>query len=251
MRSPPVAHWQRPPSGLSLASEAVHIWRAPLTLTEPQRQHFWQTLSADERSRAERFHFLQHRQRAIAARGILRAILGQYLGQDPAGLRFDYTPHGKPVLVPTANALPIEFNLSHAEDVMLCAITLESPVGIDLEQIHPVSDLARLTDRFFAPSEHERIQALPQDEQSAAFFQYWTVKEAVLKAIAQGLGGLETLELTFIQDQPQLLRAPGGVNAWEVRSFTPEPGFMGAIATTGPSSCYEFWQWTQDGSRSP
>lgn len=204
-------------------------------------------LSADERSRAERYHFPQHRQRAIAARGILRSILGQYLGQDPAGLRFDYTPHGKPVLALTANAPPLEFNLSHAEDVMLCAITLESPVGIDLEQIHPVSDLARLTERFFAASEHERIQALPLDEQSAAFFQYWTVKEAVLKAIAQGLGGLETLELTFIQDQPRLLRAPGGENAWDVRSFIPEPGFMGAIATPRPFSCYEFWHWTLDG----
>lgn len=247
MRSPPLAHWQLPPSELSLGPKTVHIWRSSLILTEPQRQHFWQTLSVDERSRAERFHFPQHRQRAIAARGTLRELLGRYLGQDPAELQFDYTPHGKPVLVLTSNDLPLEFNLSHAEDVMLCAITLESPVGIDLEQIHPVSDLARLTERFFAPSEHERIQTLPIDDQSVAFFQYWTVKEAVLKAIAQGLGGLETLELTFIQDQPRLLRAPEGENSWDVHSFVPEPGFMGAIATTERSPCYEFWQWTLGG----
>jgi 4'-phosphopantetheinyl transferase len=243
VRSPPTPIWQLPPPGLSLSPGDVHVWRSPLSLTDDQRDRFWQTLSPDERSRAERYRFPQHRQRAIAARGILREILGQYLTQDPACLQFDYTPHGKPALVLSPGLPTLEFNLSHAQDLMLCAVTLDHPVGIDLEQIHPVADLAQLTQRFFAPSEHQTIQALPHDQQSAAFFQHWTVKEAILKAIAQGLGGLETVEMTFAQGQPQLIQAPEVENIWDVRSFIPEPEFMGAIATTGALPQHHFWQF--------
>jgi 4'-phosphopantetheinyl transferase len=245
VRSPLTPLWPLPPTDLTLQSGEVHLWRSPLTLSAEQRDRYWQTLSPDERLRADRYRFPQHRQRAIAARGILRALLGRYLAQDPAQLSFAYTPQGKPFLPHSPRFPSLEFNLSHSEDLMLCAVALNHAVGIDLEQIRPLSDLSRLTQRFFAPSEHQAIQALGLDQQPQAFFQYWTVKEAILKAIAHGIGGLETVELAFDQGQPQIIRAPAldPSTRWDVRLLVPEVGFIGAIAAPVSQFQPRFLQW--------
>ncbi len=245
MRSPLTPQWQLPPTDLTLVSGEIHIWRSPLTLTDQQRDRYWQILARDERSRADRYRLPQHRQRAIAARGILRTLLGRYLAHDPAQIRFSYTPQGKPVLAHPLGLAPLEFNLSHSEDLMLCAVTLNQAIGIDLEQIRPLSDLSQLTQRFFAPSEHQAIQALAPEQQPQAFFQYWTIKEAILKAIAHGIGGLDTVELAIDQGKPHILRAPtlDPTNPWDVRLLVPAVGFVGAIAAPFFPHPLQFWQW--------
>ncbi len=256
--------WLLPPVTLDLHPGEVHIWRSPLA--QPTRD-FWSLLSADEQARCDRLRFPQHRQRAIGARGILRTLLGRYLQQPPDQLQFVYVAHGKPSLAPAwlLAGQSLEFNLSHSQDWMLCAFALNQPVGIDLEQIRPMGDLAALTQRFFAPAEHRAIQALPADQQTSAFFQYWTCKEAILKATAKGLGGLDTVELEFppgisqeaplAPGQPVVRRAPnpgGSAERWQVRSLMPMAGFWGAIAShpeaatpqaLSPVAQLRFWQW--------
>ena len=71
---------------------------APLDLDEHRLAGLHATLSADERGRAARFHFERDRKHFIAARGLLRELLGRYLARAPASLRFAYGPRGKPFL---------------------------------------------------------------------------------------------------------------------------------------------------------
>src|SRR5262245_34456123 len=57
-----------------------------------------QVLDSDERDRAHRFRFDTHRNHYILCRSALRQILAERLGIEPAELKFEYGPYGKPYL---------------------------------------------------------------------------------------------------------------------------------------------------------
>jgi 4'-phosphopantetheinyl transferase len=90
--------WRRAVPGELISSNEVHVWRVFLDTTNFQSESLLETLSADELTRAGKFHFARDQKRFIMARGILRTILGRYLGKKPHLLRFEYTSFGKPVL---------------------------------------------------------------------------------------------------------------------------------------------------------
>lgn len=214
-----------------------------LDISDQQLQQLEPLLSEEERSRANQFRFPQHRQRFIAGRGTLRCILGRYLKQLPEQLQFDYEPRGKPRLKP---ACPLQFNLSHSQDQMLCAVSGGDRVGIDLEQIRPVTDLVQLTQRFFLPQEHQTIHALPPEHQELAFFQYWTCKEAILKAVGVGLASLATVEVKVMNGIAELIALEDRVSGsfasspqhWLLHAFTPLPDYAAALAVERVASVY-------------
>jgi 4'-phosphopantetheinyl transferase len=201
--------WQTPPQALKLNPGLVHVWRISL---DRSAELFTPFLSPDEQARADRFHQSVHQERFIIARGMLRQIIGQYLKQPPSSLIFSYGDHGKPMI---AN---LEFNLSHTSNLALLAISIDRPVGIDLEQIRPMENLTKLAARFFTAEEHQTIMAADAAKRTELFFRTWTGKEAYLKAIGVGLGGL----------QQSIIRPD-----WDVREIIPADGFVGAIAAPG------------------
>src|SRR5437588_12622035 len=89
------------PSGCGVRLEAgeVHVWRAGLALPAPVVDQLAQSLAADERERAGRFHFEKHRQRFLAGRGILRRVLGCYVNLPPERIVPRPSPARKPQLV--------------------------------------------------------------------------------------------------------------------------------------------------------
>ena len=97
---PPEEPWPCPPHGLTLAGAEVHVWRASLDRPASRLEEMWRFLSDDERQRAGRFHLARDRRRFVVRRGVLRSILGFYLGLDPGRVQFRYGPHGKPALSP-------------------------------------------------------------------------------------------------------------------------------------------------------
>jgi phosphopantetheinyl transferase len=119
----------------SIGPGSVHIWRAHLDAVGTQVE---QLLDEPERQRADRIVREPARRRWVAARGVLRALLGGYLDEPPRGLRFALEPHGKPALV-DAGGGRLHFNLSHSGWLAVCALTELCPVGIDVELVerHP------------------------------------------------------------------------------------------------------------------
>ena len=77
----------------------------------------------------------------------------------------------------------IDFNISHSGFYIICAISLDNRVGIDVEEIReiPVSDF----DREFSKIEMEYINN--SRNSMSEFYKLWTQKEAFLKAIGTGL----------------------------------------------------------------
>ncbi|WP_414571052.1 4'-phosphopantetheinyl transferase HetI [Nostoc sp. CCY 9925] len=232
--------WLPAPTDLTLLADEIHVWRINLDQPEPQLQDLRTTLSSDEIARAERFYFQQHRQRFIAGRGILRTILGRYLGIKTSEVQFNYQQRGKPVLAETFAGSGIEFNLSHSQELGLCAVNFQREIGVDLESIRPVSDLEALAKRFFLPREYEMLRSLSLAQQQEAFFRYWTCKEAYLKATGDGLAQLEKVEVFLTPTEPAKLQIS---EDWSLFELVPANNYVAAVAVANSGCNLKCWQY--------
>jgi len=247
--------WPSPPPQLSLEQSAPHVWAARLDVPAAARANFASTLSPLETERAARFHFARHRDRFIAARGLLRSLLGHYLQIVPSKIEFDYGPNGKPLLPGAFAKEQLHFNLTHSEDLALIAVARGEPVGVDVERIRTLSDADELVSRFFSVRENASFQKLPESQRPAAFFNLWTRKEAWLKATGEGIGHLlNRVEVSFLPGEPaSLLSLPGElyVNApWTLQDLAPAPGFAAALAFPGPQRSICTFQFRPETSAS-
>jgi 4'-phosphopantetheinyl transferase len=164
----------------------VHVWQAALDVSPAQFDTLHAHLTPEEVARAERYRFTAPSRRFVAARGLLREILGAYLDVVPAQLRFRQNAWGKPLLAEPRDAL--QFNVAHTGDLLLVAVTADRAVGIDVETVRPVRNLDRLIARVFSPTERAAFRALPRWQRLEAFFATWTRKEAYMKARGLGFG---------------------------------------------------------------
>jgi 4'-phosphopantetheinyl transferase len=170
----------------SLADNAVHIWyiMAPNELGSTLTARYLAFLSPEERIRHDRFMQEKDRRQFLLGKVLVRTILSSYLGGDPQAWTFTTNRFGKPVMADSPS--PMNFNLSHTEGLVACVLARNFEVGIDVENIERSAnmDIAR---RFFAPAEVAFLEKLPEERRPAAFFQFWTLKEAYVKARGQGL----------------------------------------------------------------
>lgn len=241
--------WPSPPVDLRLFQDEVHIWRASLDQPSAKLEQWRQILATDELDRANRFHFDEHRRHFIAARGMLRVILGRYLELDPAQLRFAYTAYGKPALAEPFDRYNLQFNLSHSHNVVLYALTYKRDIGIDLEYIGRKIELKEIAQRFFSPNEASQLLALPAHLHREAFFNCWTRKEAFIKAKGDGLSlPLDQFEVSLIPNEPAVLLSthynPADVTRWSLRTIAPGPGYAGAVVVEGHDWQLKCWQWS-------
>jgi 4'-phosphopantetheinyl transferase len=213
-------------------------------------------LSPDETARAGRFRFADLRRRYVVARASLRQLVAARLGLQAPAVTFAYTSFGKPYLAPRPpahdNAMPapaaigghLEFNVAHAGDLALIALTWARRVGVDVEPVRPLPDLASVAQRFFAPAEQAALAALLTAERTAAFFQIWTRKEALLKASGEGLSrSLAGFAVPLGEIDVCLLLPTGEPGAtastapallpWRLLPLPAPPGFCAALAVEG------------------
>ncbi len=190
--------WQIPSQNLVLPENNVHIWRANLDLSEAEIEQLVSVLSSDERARADRFRFPQHRRRFMAARGILRQIISIYEQIKPdLPTLFEYSPLGKPRLSSSLGNRDLQFNISHSHELALYSFTRYDRIGIDLESKRLNSDVIQIAERFFTPKEVAYLASLTGERQIPAFLQIWTAKEAYLKATGEGIANsLDQVEIS-------------------------------------------------------
>ncbi len=240
------SHWLDPPLRSVLAADEVHVWRISLNRPIAAVQELQSLLSPEEMSRADRFHFEKDRQRFVVVRGLLRVILARYLDLEPNQLCFVYNDYGKPALAPTLAASGLSFNLSHAHELALVAVTQERQLGIDLEHIRPIPEVEQIAERILSVEENKEFGALPATEKLGVFFRYWTCKEAYIKARGEGLSlPLDQFEIApILGEVPPMLRVRGDAKEstrWSLRELTPWPGYVAALVVEG--SGWKLAQW--------
>ena len=81
----------------------------------------------------------------------------------------------------------LRFNLSNTYGLIACAVTLDRELGVDVEDTERPGETVSIADGFFSRQEIAALRALPPDRQRSRFFDYWTLKEAYIKARGMGL----------------------------------------------------------------
>ena len=217
----------------------VHIWfRATGSLDEAAIAAAASVLSDDERAQYRRFHFARDARDYAAAHALLRHTLSRDDDRAPEQWRFDRTATGKPFLIEAGDA-PASFSLSHAHGMVACAVTNGADVGVDVECIDRDVNAADIAARFFAPAETAHLLQLDEEARRHRFFDLWTLKEALVKALGTGMA-MSLDSLAFTVDPGGLVRldAPADVDpqAWEFGLFAPGPRHRLAVAARRSAS---------------
>ncbi len=192
-------------------------------------------LSIAERERAARFVRREDALRHSLGRGILRHAMASLLGAPAASFDFQLGEGtGKPGL-PGGPA----FNLSHSGDVVLIALASDGRLGIDVEAIRPLSEVDSLARTSLAPDEFAALQHFPPgDSRNRAFFRGWTRKEALLKALGDGIVALGRISVDLTDGDANTVRrldSPGeNPEDWTVRSLPILEGHEAAFAWDRP-----------------
>ena len=237
--------WPGGPPGPELGPDEVHVWRASLELPAATLEFLKATLSPGEQARGERRRLEKARRQYIASQGVLRDILGRYLGQGPGDVHFEYGEAGKPEL---AGGHELRFNLTHSHEMALCAVARGREVGVDVEFIRPRPLLEQVARRFFADGEVRLLLALPESERVEAFYRCWTRKEAYMKAKGLGLRlPLGSFEVSLRAGEPAALLwvrdDPGELSRWSMASLDPGAGYIGAVVVQGSGWNLRLWEW--------
>lgn len=241
--------WKFPPQNLTLDQGEIHVWRVSLAQTESCLQSLQETLSTDERTKADAFHFPKGRSQFIVSRGALRAILSRYLNISSHILLFDYNPYGKPSLIAAQGGNTLRFNLSHSGSMALIAITKNRDIGVDIEGVNPNFSCLEIAEKFFSPLENSVLLSLPEHLQPRAFFTCWTRKEAYIKAVGKGLSiPLNQFDVTIAPGEPAALlkveENPEKASRWSLMELIPCSDMVAAVAVAGDCSKLHCWQWT-------
>jgi len=232
----------------ALEGESVHVWRADLAQSPETIRAHLAALSPDERRRAERYRFERDRLRFIAARGVLRDLVGRYVGRPPGEVKFTYGSHGKPELDGGAVGARLAFNVSHSRDAALYAFTRDIAVGLDVEFIrHDVACL-EIAGRLFSSGEAAALRALPEESRVAAFFNCWVRKESYIKGLGEGLShDLRGFTVSLAPGEPAALLATNGRHSeaahWSLLDLPAGEGYAAALAVRIESPRATLLKW--------
>jgi 4'-phosphopantetheinyl transferase len=237
--------WQHTPHEYELPADEVHVWRVRLDWPQNCIDGLLQVLSTQERERADRFHFDTDRKRAIIGRGLARLLLGHCLNRPPDELQIEYNEFGKPALSAVHHSL-LQFNVSHAGDLILVALAEGRKLGVDVEQMRTGFAIDAVAARFFSLNERRALAAIAPESRCEAFFSCWTRKEAYLKGRGEGLSlPLHHFDVAFGPgEEPRLLETrhdPAEAKRWTLHAFDPGHGCNAALAIESSGLRLKCW----------
>jgi len=174
---------------------------APETLPGDVVDEYERLLTTVERDRYLAFRFERHRHSFLLTRALVRFVLSSYTGVSPEDWRFRVGTHGKPEIASPTPALPLSFNLSNTDGMVVCLVAREVPVGVDVEHTERGGELDSIAEHFFSPREVRDLIEVGPSGLNERFFAYWTLKEAYIKAHGLGLA-IPLDQFSFVLEEP-------------------------------------------------
>ncbi|CAI0391789.1 unnamed protein product, partial [Linum tenue] len=176
----------------------THLWYVvpDEVKSAPLLSKYMELLPQSERDHVLGFRGDQLQKSALLARTLVRTTIARYQVDghlDPRSLRFKRNIHGKPeVEWETKDGFcppPLQFNISHTSSLVACGVTMNSLIGIDVEEKRrrTKNNILAFAKRYFTAHEVEHLNAIPDSElQQQEFIKLWTLKEAYVKALGKG-----------------------------------------------------------------
>lgn len=215
------------PELVKLPRDEAHVWYVRSSeVTDPELlARYMALLTPDEEARRARYMFERNRHEYLVTRALCRGVLSRYLGEAPESFRFTQNAYGRPELGAPAGH-PIRFNLTNTEGLIAVIVALDREVGVDVEDTERRGETVTIADRFFSPSEVAALARVPEARQRARFFDYWTLKEAYIKARGMGLSiPLDQFSFVLTRGAPIGIRfapeLPDDPATWQFAQFRP------------------------------
>jgi 4'-phosphopantetheinyl transferase len=242
--------WLAPSKVRDLLDNEVHVWLVNLDLEIYSLSRFLRDLSLSERTRAKKLRFESDQRRFVLAKGMLRHLLGDYLGMPPHEIQFSAGPAGKPELSQghLGDTGFFHFNQSHSGHLAVFAFSRTHRVGVDIEEIRPYNELEQVAELLLNSKELAAFHNLTPEAKQEAFFGAWTCKEAFVKAIGKGLSlPLSSFEisgtangLSRIVQSDQHPPQPLG---WHVKQLPISTQFAAAVCAEGDEWTVHCLKW--------
>jgi len=219
------------------ARDAVHVHLMPMPAGRGVDWSLRPELDVSERARVQRLRRPADQQLFAGAHVLLRWALSHHAAADPSDWRFETARDGKPALCHRHHPMlqHLRFNLSHCAGLVAVAVTLDREVGVDVEEVDAMRDQVGMADMILTSDERalwSRIVPVdpgePTDLARRRFLlERWTLKEAALKAMGIGLGGVEPNQFSLVH---------GPEAGWQLQAFEgdPQPDRRWFLAT-GPA----------------
>ena len=217
----------------------VDVWFAHEALLDDARvaARLEGLLDADERARRDRMAHESGRRQQLLARAMQREVLSRYEPAiAPTDWRFERGAGGRPALAPAFAPTGLNFNVAHTPGMAVVAVGRVGHIGVDVEACDKRVPLA-VARRYFSPREAAALDALAPEARPQRFLRLWTLKEAYLKAVGEGLpGGLDRMTFTLGEQGRVTFEHDDDAQAgnWTFREFSPD-GYLLALAYLDPA----------------
>jgi 4'-phosphopantetheinyl transferase len=188
-----------------ITENIIHLWQVkPDDISDPALLvEFDKLMNPVEREKQQRYRFAEDRHDALITRAFVRTVLSKYTTGEsyvaPQDWQFVKGDKGKPEI---ANPpLPLRFNISHTQGLIVCAVALNVDLGVDVEYVKRKSSTTKIAQYKFSALEVAELKSQPLDNQRKRFFDYWTLKESYIKAVGGGLSiPLDEFSFNIVDD---------------------------------------------------
>jgi len=157
------------------------VFVANVEIYKSSPDSIWECLSSKELMRASRFYHVNDRMRFLIGRHVVRNLLGRYHNVPAADVDIQLSADGRPEY-----AGPLDFNVSHSGDRVLCGLSYSANIGVDVEEINSNYPEEVIETIFSDKEQDEYAKLVSRLDKTVFFYKIWTRKEAVLKAIGKG-----------------------------------------------------------------
>jgi 4'-phosphopantetheinyl transferase len=176
------------------ARHAAHVLYAPVSSDPEVSSRCASVLSETELERADRFACEDDKARFEQRRAFRRFCGATALGSSPplSEILFEETENGRPYL---SDSPDLWFSFSSCRFGILGAWSSTHGIGVDVEDQARELEAAELARQFFSVAEAEAVEGVGGVERLRTFYRFWSLKEAALKSIGEGLPfGLDAFE---------------------------------------------------------
>lgn len=166
-------------------------------LTNEEYQKWFSFMVKEKQDRVSRFKDEERQKCSVAGEMLVKEHIGNALNIASESIEILIDQNEKPYI----KNCNIHFNISHCENILVCAFS-ESPIGIDIEKIRPIS--LNITKRFFSENEQEYVFGHKPDNEEykycdsleilERFYRIYTIKEAICKKSGIGIRGLKNAD---------------------------------------------------------
>lgn len=179
-------------------------------LTSAQESYLLQLLPNSDQQRASQYYHWQDKQALLFG----RALLQYYITQESLLINIQQDFRQQYLQKPQLANNEFQFNISHCQNWVACAIAIQQDIGIDLEHTQrtiSINDYAIVFDQ----QEINYLSSLPISKQKSSFFNLWTRKESVIKLLGLGFSA-DVKQLNCLQSLCQYKKHNIAINRIEI-----------------------------------